>query len=268
MGFSTAAHRNLIPRKEDAIVQLSSKSGLKYTVEKPSDEYANGDSAEDKEISDTDDVADHNVQDMGFSTAAHRNLIPRNDDAIVQLYSLTGKKLHYKVTKPSDEVANGDTADDKEISDTDDQKDHNVQDYGFGIEAHRNTLPKNKGISQIKAKSLAHKPKNNSNVQYTVEKPSDEFANGDSAEDKEISDTDDVNDHNVQDMGFSTAAHRNLIPRKDDAIVQLESSIQMKSQSKNKMKYTVEKPSDEYANGDSAEDKEISDTDDVNDHNV
>ena len=61
MGFSTAAHRNLIPRKEDAIVQLSAKSGLKYEVTKPSDEYANGDSAEDKEISDTDDVADHNV---------------------------------------------------------------------------------------------------------------------------------------------------------------------------------------------------------------
>jgi len=98
MGFSTAAHRNLIPRKDDAIVQLSSKSGLRYSVEKPSDEVANGDSAEDKEISDTDDVADHNVQDMGFSTAAHRNLIPRRDDAIVQLWSTSGKKLSYTVT--------------------------------------------------------------------------------------------------------------------------------------------------------------------------
>ena len=96
MGFSTAAHRNLIPRKPDAIVQLA--SDIRYTVEKPSDEYANGDSAEDKEISDTDDVHDHNVQDMGFSTAAHRNLIPRNESAIVQLKS----NLRYSVEKPSD----------------------------------------------------------------------------------------------------------------------------------------------------------------------
>jgi hypothetical protein len=120
MGFSTAAHRNLIPRSDDAIVQLGSKSRLRYTVERPSDEWANGDTADDKEISDTDDKEDHNVQDMGFSTAAHRNLIPRSDDSIVQLWSTTGKKLRYTVTKPSDEVANGDSADDKEISDTDD----------------------------------------------------------------------------------------------------------------------------------------------------
>ena len=85
MGFSTGAHRNLIPRKDDAIVQLGSK--VRYTVERPSDEFANGDIADDKEISDTDDVNDHNVQDMGFSTAAHRNLIPRKDNAIVQLSS-------------------------------------------------------------------------------------------------------------------------------------------------------------------------------------
>jgi len=120
MGFSTAAHRNLIKRADDAIVQLNSR----YTVEKPSDEVANGDSAEDKEISDTDDQADHNVQDMGFSTAAHRNLIKRADDAIVQLYSTNGKKL--RAFKYSDELANGDTADDKEVSDTDDVNDHNT----------------------------------------------------------------------------------------------------------------------------------------------
>ena len=59
MGFSLGVHRNLIPRKEDAIVQLGSK--MRYSVEKPSDEVANGDIAEDKEISDTDDVNDHNV---------------------------------------------------------------------------------------------------------------------------------------------------------------------------------------------------------------
>ena len=57
---------------------------------------------------------------MGFSTAAHRNLIPRSDDAIVQLWSTSGKKLKYSVEKPSDEVANGDSADNKELSDTDD----------------------------------------------------------------------------------------------------------------------------------------------------
>ena len=157
MGFSTAAHRNLIKRADDAIVQLNSR----YTVEKPSDEVANGDIADDKEISDTDDDADHNVQDMGFSTAAHRNLIKRADDAIIQLFSINGKKL--KAFKYSDELANGDTADDKEVSDTDDVNDHNVQDYGFSTASQRNVLPKNNGIAQKKSKSLAAKPKNRSN---------------------------------------------------------------------------------------------------------
>ena len=68
---------------------------------------------------------------------------------------------------------------------------------GFGIGAHRHLLPKNNGISQVNSKSLDKKPSSKTNLQYTVEKPSDEYANGDSAEDKEISDTDDVHDHNV-----------------------------------------------------------------------
>jgi len=274
MGFSTAAHRNLIPRKEDAIVQLdsqinmgtSSKNKLRYDVVQPSDEVANGDSAEDKEISDTDDVHDHNVQDMGFSTAAHRNLIPRNESAIVQLKS----NIRYTVEKPSDEFANGDSAEDKEISDTDDVHDHNVQDMGFSTAAHRNLIPrKDDAIVQLGQK-----------LRYTVEKPSDEFANGDSAEDKEISDTDDVNDHNVQDMGFSTAAHRNLIPRKEDAIVQLSEEekkkeqdtsvgVYMKNLEKKQAKLErVGQYGKELSDGDRTDDLELDDNDDERDVNV
>jgi hypothetical protein len=50
----------------------------------------------------------------------------------------------------------------------------------------------------------------------------------------------------------------------NQGFIVLESEVQHqhKSKAKAKAKYTVERPSDEWANGDTADDKEISDTDD------
>lgn len=79
---------------------------------------------------------------------------------------------------PSNEVANGDIDEDKELEDTDDEDDFIVQDYGFGLGAHRNTI-----ISQ------------NVQLASTVRDiPSNEVANGDIDEDKELEDTDDEDD--------------------------------------------------------------------------
>jgi len=60
---------------------------------KESDELANGDAADDKEIQDEKDGEDDIVQDEGFA----------------------GKRHHLYLQRYSDEIANGNADDDKEI---------------------------------------------------------------------------------------------------------------------------------------------------------
>lgn len=176
-GFGLGAHRNVLPP--------NGKTLMTRSRDIPSNEVANGDVCEDKELEDTDDEDDFIVQDYGFGLGAHRNTIFYNN---VQ----TGSKVR---DIPSNEVANGDVDEDKELEDTDDEDDFIVQDYGFGLGAHRNTIMYNNVQTAAKIRDI----------------PSNEVANGDVCEDKELEDTDDEDDFIVQDYGFGLGAHRNTI---------------------------------------------------------
>jgi len=84
-----------------------------------SDEVANGDPTDDKEVEDVKDTADDIVTDHGFRSTVNW---PR---AFVQKH----KRNHHK--RHSDEVANGDPTDDKEVEDVKDTADDIVTDHGF-----------------------------------------------------------------------------------------------------------------------------------------
>lgn len=99
--------------------------------------------------------------------------------------------------KPSDEVCDGDSAEDKELEDEDDSRDHIVDDNGFTNQWRGAKVPpkslaqrRSKSLAQIKSKAKLH------------EKPSNEICDGDSADDKELEDENDPNDDIVDDNGF------------------------------------------------------------------
>ena len=92
---------------------------------------------------------------------------------------------------PSNEVANGDRMEDRDLEDERDDDDAIVQDHGF---AARSSWAVQTG--------------------YEVEKPSDEFANGDRDDDRELEDERDPEDAIVQDNGF--AARSSWVQLKDD----------------------------------------------------
>jgi len=83
-------------------------------TKKESDDIANADAADDKEVEDEWDPDDEVVQDTGFA----RNWVQ------------IGSKI--KQIKESDDIANADAADDKEVEDEWDPDDEVVQDTGFG----------------------------------------------------------------------------------------------------------------------------------------
>jgi len=88
----------------------------------------------------------------------------------------------------SDELANGDKSDDKQLEDVRNPKWDVADDVGF--------VNQWKALNQKKSHSL---------VQTFDEEgsPSDEVANGDESENKQLEDEDDGNDDIVDDNGFS-----------------------------------------------------------------
>lgn len=112
---------------------------------KYSDQIANGNAADDKELEDEDDLADPIVDDNGFVNKwkidkAHVKEWGRRKD-IHQNHSLVQHKLKSKAkgkaplwgpdVKYSDQIANGDADDDKELEDSEDPDDDIVTDNGF-----------------------------------------------------------------------------------------------------------------------------------------
>ena len=102
--------------------------------EKPSDYLCDGDSADDKEVSDAVDADDDIVEDLGFSGS--RNA--RGQVRFVQTSAPSPYKDYFdKHDKYSDSIANGDKDDDKEIQKENDPHDDIVEDWGFrGKRAH------------------------------------------------------------------------------------------------------------------------------------
>ena len=98
----------------EAVHKLNIKSKAK-DYDKPSDYLCDGDKADDKEILDAADPEDQIVEDFGFSGS--RNA--RGQVRFVQLndypLNMDNMNLLIKSMKYSDELANGDRDDDKEV---------------------------------------------------------------------------------------------------------------------------------------------------------
>lgn len=92
--------------------------------------------------------------------------------------------LQLKTLRESDDLCDGDRADDRQLEDAGDPDDDIVDDDGFV-----NQWWDQRELTQIQAR--------------LNERPSDEVANGDESENKQLEDEDDKNDDIVDDNGFS-----------------------------------------------------------------
>jgi len=179
-----------------------------HLKDKPSDYLCDGDSADDKEIQDTADPNDDVVEDFGFSGSRNARGQVRLLQSKVDMMSNAGlnamlnsrMKTQLK-TKPSDYLCDGDSADDKEIQDTADPNDDVVEDFGFS--GSRNAR------GQTRLLQLDDYPINEDhmNLMYSVTKYSDELANGDSADDKELQWEHDPNDPIVDYNGHDNRGY-------------------------------------------------------------
>ena len=179
--------RKVTPVSDEGLLQTS--EAVVIMQRKHSDEVANGDPDDDKEVEDEKDGADDVVQDFGFGAGTSHHLwVQTNAD----------------VKKYSDWVANADAADDKEIEDEYDPNDPIVQDIGFSNHVHFRNMDGETNAENVDLQISAR----NMELLY---KYSDWVANADEADDKEIEDEYDPNDPIVQDIGFSNHVHfRNM----------------------------------------------------------
>lgn len=172
----------------------------------------------------------------------------------------TTKKTKSK-DKPSDEICDGDSADDRQLETNSDKNDDIVEDTGFsasrGATVRAQVKSTNYMMSKIESMSNAElnamlnarfKAKS-----HAKDKPSDYLCDGDSADNKEISDTADPEDTVVEDFGFSGS-------RNARGQVRLLQTGQKLNYIGNLGRY-----SNELANGDSADDKELQHEADPND---
>jgi len=110
-----------------------------------------------------------------------------------RLREIQMKKAKFPFATPQDEVANGDRDEDKELEDEDDPNDVIADDNGFVNQF------KGKGGNFVGTNAdmrIRHR------ARFPFEKPSDEVANGDRDEDRQVEDEDDPNDDIVDDNGF------------------------------------------------------------------
>jgi len=98
---------------------------------------------------------------------------------------------------PSNEVANGDVSENKELEDQDDPEDEIVDNNGFV-----NQWKRKGDIAQVRAVSFNQMRRSARDI------PSNEVANGDKSEDKELEDQDDPRDNIVDDNGFVNSFKR------------------------------------------------------------
>lgn len=100
----------------------------------------------------------------------------------------------------------------------------------------------------------------NARAQSGVKKTSDWLCDGDSADDKEIQDTADPDDEIVEDFGFSGSRNARgqvrLLQSKVESMSNAELNAMLNARAKG-IWPTGHKYSDELANGDSADDKEL-----------
>ena len=231
-----------------------------FSEELPSNEVANGDKDDDKELQDEGDPKDDIVDDNGFV---------RQWDSQQRSLGPGGKKLkgEYKYLQlnelPSNEVANGDSSENKQLEDEDDANDDIVDDNGF-----TNQYKTQIAAQRKHKKSHMDTHELNHQINYLMNQHN-EFVF--------LNSQDDVNSNIGTLPGQTNTNYQSMIPvdyfkqnqimpgshitiprddgpqpmRNNAADVQLESSL--------------DKYSDELCNGDSADDREIHEDEDMND---
>jgi len=136
------------------------------------------------------------------------------------------KKKKFNFDKPSDEVANGDAMENRDLETEADHNDDIVEDHGFSGSRGatiRSRAQKEKKLSQTSNLQLASTLKTKAKDLYSYEKPSEYLCDGDNADDKEILDSADPEDDIVEDFGFSGS--RNARGQVRMSFVQLDSKV-------------------------------------------
>ena len=113
------------------------------------------------------------------------------------LFGLTEARQNHhlvQLQRESDELCDGDSADDRELDDENDPNDPVVHDHGFRAGIYNYNL--NNYYVQ-----LPERPMDNQALLYAFSRYSDTIANGDSADDKDLHEEEDVNDDVVDING-------------------------------------------------------------------
>jgi hypothetical protein len=130
------------------------------------------------------------------------------------------QNLLYRVTKYSDEIANGDSADDKDLHEEHDMNDA-VVDYnggtnrGYGSAVPTTYFAGNVINGPLFSDHFGTVPRTDDFAQlgdYTVNRYSDELANGDSADDKDLHEEEDTNDDIVDYNGSTNRGYGSAVP--------------------------------------------------------
>ena len=115
----------------------------------PSNEVANGDKSEDKQLEDQDDPDDDIVDNNGFVNSFKRagDIAQVRRSSRFNLSQMRNRDIY------SNELANGDKSDDKQIEDQDDPEDDITDDNGFV-----NSFKRAGDIAQITRSSRQMRP--------------------------------------------------------------------------------------------------------------
>ena len=199
---------------------------LMTSAQRESDYIANADKADDKEVEDEWDPEDDVVDDTGFvhkwvQLGAKINMVsPANDNFL-------------QTPKYSNELANGDSADDRDIAEDEDMND-DVVDYqgqtnaGYGshnmesMHAHNNiddvtgaghflTDPSFISVDQLNQYDIEVR-QDLIQLRNIQRRYSNELANGDSADDRDIAEDEDMKDDVVDYQGQTNAGYGHALP--------------------------------------------------------
>lgn len=152
---------------------FDSKPVKKNKKDKPSDEVANGDAMENRDLETEADHNDEIVEDHGFSGSrgavirARAQKEKKSDKTNVQLGASlkTKAKDLFSYEKPSEYLCDGDNADDKELLDAADPEDTIVEDFGFS--GSRNARGQVR-MSFLQINSNVKAPESNSLLAYPI----------------------------------------------------------------------------------------------------
>ena len=131
--------------------------------------------------------------------------------------ALLGLSQAVRIGREQDEICDGDSADGKELEDEWDPNDDIVDDNGFVRNWGMENLA-NKDMLQIASQvTRRHRPRDNQALLTAIMRYSDEIANGDEADDKDLHEEEDMNDDVVDyngqtNRGYGSHVVMNYLP--------------------------------------------------------